>query len=224
MRRRRFLQVLSALPAVSRSASWGAPTGPSGYSPGRIPNEYSLFLPGEREALGTEPVLEAIERGAVIIRGRQGTVRPGQEVDGWLLIAVASMNGSDTAVFEKTLSHRGAIVYITQAEGVILRIPKGVGNLSNIRPRPIIAPQIQFKRESPYRPGPDRLAEYILGSNEDPCYEHVAALGPEYIGWTLEKPYGLRIRPGLYSSLLISCPANIRNSIVMLTATARGRC
>ncbi len=34
-------------------------------------------------------------------------------------------------------------------------------------------------------PGPDTAGAYILNSNEDPCYENVAALGPEYIGWSL---------------------------------------
>jgi hypothetical protein len=180
---------MSALSTVLRSPGSEARKGPGerkiSYSPGRIPNEYSLLLPGERNALSSTPVLEAVERDAVRAQGRQEIVRPGQDVEGWLLLAVAEMNGANTAVFEKIVSHQGAIVYITQAAGVILRIPKGVGNLSNIRPRPINAEHIRFKRESPYRPGPDRLAEYILGSDEDPCFENVAALGPEYIGWTL---------------------------------------
>jgi hypothetical protein len=34
-------------------------------------------------------------------------------------------------------------------------------------------------------PGPDVTGEYILNSSEDPCYENIAALGAEYIGWSL---------------------------------------
>lgn len=156
-----------------------------GYSPSRIPNEYSLFLPGEQEALNAVPSVEAVQRSAVKLRGRDQMINPGEETGGWQLLAVFSMNGSGTAVFEKRTSHQGTIVYITEAGGVILRISTGIGTLSTIRPRPVNAPQIRFTRETPYHAGSDRLGEYILNSNEDPCYENVAALGPEYIGWTL---------------------------------------
>ncbi|HEX4228235.1 MAG TPA: hypothetical protein VHZ07_06165 [Bryobacteraceae bacterium] len=190
MKRRWFLQMLAALPAAPSPGALLQVPRPAGvreraYAPGRIANEYSLLLPGERKVLDAVPMIEAIERDAVKVQNHQDLVKPGQDVDGWLLLAVAEMNGSNTAVFEKMVSHQGVIVYMTEAGGVILRIPKGVGGLSNIRPRPINAGHIRFARESPYRPGPDGLAEYILGSNEDPCFENVAALGSEYIGWTL---------------------------------------
>jgi hypothetical protein len=43
------------------------------------------------------------------------------------------------------------------------------------------------KLERPLRvsQAPDVAGGYILKSNEDPCYENVAALGAEFIGWTL---------------------------------------
>ena len=60
--------------------------------------------------------------------------------DGWHLLAVADMNGTATAIFEKHVTYQGVIAYVTKAEGVIDRIPKKIGNLSKIRPRPINTP------------------------------------------------------------------------------------
>jgi hypothetical protein len=69
---------------------------------------------------------------------------------------------------------------------VILRIPKRIGSLAKIRPRPTSSPHgIRFTRQVPYVPAPDEPGNYILNSNEDPCYENVSALGAEYIGYTL---------------------------------------
>ncbi len=169
MNRRGFIQALAGLFATEPRASASG-----GYAPGRIPNEYSLLLPGERAALESAPRIAHIR-----------TLKNGEVIDGWRVLAVAEINGSETAVFEKNVTHQGAIVFLTEAEGVILRIRKGVGHLESIRPRPTNTPHIRFTREVPYVPGPDRLAEYILDSNEDPCYENVAALGAEYIGYTL---------------------------------------
>ena len=44
---------------------------------------------------------------------------------------------------------------------------------------------MKLERPQQYVPGPDVCGDYILNSDEDPCYENVAALGPELIGWTL---------------------------------------
>ena len=178
MNRRSFLQTLSASYATAAATAAHAqqkPSLPKGrYSPGRIPNEYSLLLPAEREALENAPRF-----------AQSQNLQAGESVDGWQLLAVAGMNGSPTAVFEKHVTHRGMIVFVTEAEGVILRIPKGIGSLEKIRPRPTNTPHIRFTRQVPYVPGPDQLAAYILNSNEDPCYENVAALGAEYIGYAL---------------------------------------
>jgi len=178
MNRRSFLQTLgicyTASAASASQAQQKISLAKGRYSPGRIPNEYSLFLPGEREALEKAPTFAQVR-----------SLKSGEAVDGWQLLTVAGMNGSATAVFEKHVTHRGMIVFVTEAEGVILRVPKGIGSLEKIRPRPTNTPHIRFTREVPYVPGPDQLAAYILNSNEDPCYENVAALGAEYIGYTL---------------------------------------
>lgn len=179
MKRRAFLQALGlsyASLAPGAGAQAPAKKQHSGrYSPGRISNEYSLFLPGEQEALAAEPKLKSIH-----------ALHPGEMVDGWQLLTISNMNGTATAVFEKHVTHQGAVLYITESEGVILRIPKGIGQLSSIRPRQTNTPHgVKFTRQAPYVPGPDKLGNYILESEEDPCYENVAALGAEYIGYTL---------------------------------------
>jgi len=109
----------------------------------------------------------------------------GESTNGWHLLAVIGINGTPTAVFEKHVTHRGAIAFVTADRETIALIPKGIGDLANIRPRKIAAPaDVQLRRPTRYIPGPDIPGKYILNSNEDPCYENVAALGPEYIGWT----------------------------------------
>ncbi|MGH9652606.1 MAG: hypothetical protein ACRD6B_03975, partial [Bryobacteraceae bacterium] len=190
MQRRTFLQTAGGVFAAGfiEKHSQGAAAKLSaqhGYTPGRIPNEYSLFLPGEKEALAHTPKVTRVESGSVWIEGSSQPLRPGQTTGGWFVLSVFEINGDETAIFEKNVTYQGAIIYMTRNEGVILRIPKRLGYLSHVRPRPINAKAVRFTRQTPYHPGPDRLAEYILHSNEDPSYENVAALGPEYIGWTL---------------------------------------
>lgn len=159
-----------------------------GYSPRRIPNEYTLFLPDERETLRDSPRVDFFEGDAVKTRHGQETrlMKTGDMIGGWELVAIVPwLNGIATAVFEKHVTHRGAIAYVT-TQGEIAHIPKLVGDLSKIRPRPINPPpDLSFERPAHYVPAPDRLGNYILNSNEDPSYENVAALGPELIGWTL---------------------------------------
>jgi hypothetical protein len=192
VKRRSFLQGLSAIPAgtpfIRAGKSQSRPSvAQGGYSPARIPNEYCLFLPGEREALLREPSISHLEDGPVNARvgGTRQSLTPGNAIEGWELKTVAQMNGTPTAVFEKHVTHQGAIVFVTESEGVILRIPKRIGSIGSIRPRPINAPRVRFTRKTPYVPGPDEPGNYILNSDEDPCYENVAAMGAEYIGYTL---------------------------------------
>jgi hypothetical protein len=113
-------------------------------------------------------------------------MRVGEELDGWRLVAlVPRLNGTPTAVFEKHVTHRGVIVYVTES-GELARIPKAIGDLASVRPRPINAvPDKEFIRHATFPAQPDAPGDYILNSNEDPCYENVAALGAELIGWTL---------------------------------------
>ncbi len=184
-----------SLPAAAGALGIQRKTPPSGrklpqghYMPGRIENDYSLFLPGEREALQKCPRVVEIKSGAIRARAdeQEKTLRVGESIGGWRLVVILpSLNGVATAVFEKHVTHQGMLVYITK-EGEITRIPKRVGELSEIRPRPInILHGIKFERPAEYVPGPDIPGEYILNSDEDPSYENVAALGPEFIGWTL---------------------------------------
>ena len=174
-----------ALPAVSRAEM----ARKGGYRPGRIDNEYSLFLPGEKEALQAAPSISHFGSGVVTAhhQGASQTLKVGDVLGGWQLMAIIPwLNGTPTAVFEKRVTHRGALVYLTVDGGVIAHIPKGVGDLSKIRPRAINAQHgVRLERPAQYVPGPDAAGNYILNSNEDPCYENVAALGAEYIGWTL---------------------------------------
>ncbi len=195
MERRSFLKLLMAAGAGSAidTTAWGAARGRAAaeergtYAAARIANEYSLFLPGEREALRTAPAIaEASSLGVHLSGPKSRLLAVGESVDGWQLLTVAGMNGTPTAVFEKHVTHRGAIAYVTADRGTIALIPKGIGDLAKIRPREIAAPaEVQLRRPARYVPGPDTAGDYILHASDDPSYETVAALGPEYIGWTL---------------------------------------
>lgn len=146
------------------------------------------MLPGEREALQNSPRILEIGSGGVRVKfgTEEKLLRLSEFIGGWRLVAVLPwLNGIATAIFEKHVSYQGMIVYVTK-EGEISRIPKRIGELARIRPRPTNTPHgIKFERPAKYVPGPDVLGDYILNSDEDPSYENVAALGPEFIGWTL---------------------------------------
>lgn len=191
--RRKFLQGLSAAGvahafrlAPFASALAGSSSQTAARTPARIQNEYSLFLPSEREALAHPPLVADFAGRGVLLGDGKRRLQVGEAVDGWKLLAVAGFNGAATAIFEKHVTHRGVIAYVTADRGVIANIPKMVGQLSSVRPRPVAAPdQVRLRRTPHYVPGPDVSGNSILESSEDPCYENVAALGPEFIGWTL---------------------------------------
>ncbi|MGH7668080.1 MAG: hypothetical protein ACRENQ_01200 [Gemmatimonadaceae bacterium] len=206
--RRRFLQWAAAAAVLPRHMVEGpghAPSAPDAarpqsstpgqtarsapYAPGRILNTYSLLLPGEAEALAKAPAVLSVQADTVRVsaNGSPPRVLPvGQEMAGWRLVAlIPALDGAPAAVFEKRVSHRGAIVYVGE-RGEIARIPTGVGDLANIQPRPINATaEARFRRPVSFPNQPDGSGNYILASDEDPCYENVAALGDELIGWTL---------------------------------------
>ncbi|MEJ2007577.1 MAG: hypothetical protein P8Z30_05360 [Acidobacteriota bacterium] len=204
MKRRSFLKYVTALTPVvgarNLGADWhstssassgneGQPASEGPYRPGRIPNEYNLFLPGEKQALQNVPKVLALDDVNVKAQhdGQTKTLKVGEAIGGWQLVAIIPwLNGIATAVFEKHVTHQGAISYST-ARAEIAHIPKRVGDLSKIRPRPVNPPKKlgEFKRPRQYVPGPDVYGNYILGSEGDPSYENVAAVGAEYIGWTL---------------------------------------
>ncbi len=197
--RRTFLKGVLAMPAagtLSRFSLWPSANATRGRlpaqtpqtEPGRIENVYVKFLPGERESLERTPRLIAIHSGAVVVdfNGTQQTLNVGASQEGWSLAAIIPrLNGTPTAVLEKHVTHRGVLVYLTM-DGEIARIPKFIGDLSQIRPRPIHPPHgVKFERPARYVPGPDVLGKAVLDSDGDPEYENVAALGEEFIGWTL---------------------------------------
>ncbi len=193
MDRRNFLKLLSAATAASTLSpaqeTFAASSMAAGtYRPGRIVNEYIAFLPGERAALADPPKATAIGRRDVMAShgGSQQRVSVGENIAGWVLLSASEINGVMTAVFEKHMTHRGAIAYVTERAGTIAMIPKQIGDLSKIRPRATNTPHgVKLERPLRLAPGPDVTGNYLLNSSEDPCYENVAALGAEYIGWSL---------------------------------------
>ena len=195
LERRSFLKLLAvagAGTALDSSVLGGDPGRPGAakgtYAAATIVNEYSAFLPGEREALATAPAIVEASPLGVRLRGGPGerALAVGEAVDGWRLLTIVNMGGVPTAVFERHVTHRGAIAFVTVDRGTIAMVPKGIGDLAKIRPREIAAPaEMQLRRPAKYVAGPDVPGEYILGSSDDPCYENVAALGPEFRGWTL---------------------------------------
>ena len=203
MQRRSFLQgVAATLPAsavLGNTLDQKTPPSkpPSGnYQPGAIANEYTLFLPGEKELLDQTIAIGKPESDFVGVDATVGsekrTLRIGQSIQGWKLLAILPWhNGLPTAVFEKHVTHQGMLVFVNE-EREVTRIPKQIGDLSKIRPRPMNSPHgVKFSRPRKFVPGPDQLGEYILNSTEDPSFENIAALGPEYIGWTLVSDEGV---------------------------------
>ena len=188
LNRRSFFQLL----AVSAAASYAGPSsllamagpGSSPAAAAAIPNNSYRFLPGERDALAATPKITAIEHGTVVSGAHR--LHPNESVDGWRLLTATEINGVATAVLEKRVTYRGAIVYMTVDRGVIATIPTFIGDLSTITPRPVAAPaEKQLTRRSIAHPGPDVPGDYILSAAGDPSWNTVAALGPEYLGWTL---------------------------------------
>jgi hypothetical protein len=191
LERREFLKLLAAIgadAAVRPTFAFATALPQGNYSPGRIPNEYTLWLPSEKQTLENTPAVSDLRGGELTARvGKtKAQVRIGELVEGWQLLTITEINGVRNAVFEKHVTHRGAIAFVTEDRGTIAFIPKYIGDLSRIRPRPTNTPDgIRLERPAHYVPGPDTAGLYILKSRKDPSYETVAALGAEYIGWTL---------------------------------------
>lgn len=197
--RRSFLKGIIALPAAGKLSHFSlwppwnearrrVAAQESQSEAGHIENLYVKFLPGERESLEQTPRLVAIHSDTVVCEfsGAQRQLAVGASVDGWYLAAIIPwLNGTPTAVLEKHVTHRGVLVYVT-TDGEIARIPKFIGDLSQIRPRPVNPPKgLSFERPARYVPGPDVLGKAVLDGEIDPDYGNVAALGEEFIGWTL---------------------------------------
>ena len=190
--RRAFLAMLSACGLTSGASPLSAFADESlhfqqGKGPARIVNAYVEYLPGERESLAAVPrIMDLMADAVVAISGKKTvTLHLGESLDGWQLVAITQVDGKSVGVMEKRVTHRGAIAFVSM-DGIVAVIPKWIGDLAQIRPRPVAAPEaVQLKRAARHVPGPDVPGNYILVSTEDPSYENVAALGPEYIGWTL---------------------------------------
>jgi hypothetical protein len=193
--RRNFLKLLAVAAAASpgacssfADAATSQPQVQASATHSTIQNEYTLYLPGEQAALRAVPTIQSIDSQGVTARAGTLTaaVVPGETIGGWKLLTVTPMNGVVTAVFEKHVTHRGAIACVTQERGTIAWIPKYVGSLTAIRPRPVDTANPQrLRRTAQYIPGPDHAQDYLLSLKEDPGYANVAPLGEEYVGWTL---------------------------------------
>jgi hypothetical protein len=161
-----------------------------------IPNHYTSFLPGEAEALAVKISVHRIDTEYRLVEASVGggseNLKLGDSLSGWKLLAILPWhNGMPTAVFEKHVTHQGALVFVT-AERELARIPKQIGDLSQIKPREVLqSSQVKFERPTKISNGPDTLGQYILQSDQDPSYENLAGLGKEYTGWTLVSDDGV---------------------------------
>lgn len=188
MERRTFMKLVAASVATAHGAQLlGSPRAGDGYAAASIQNDYYRFLPGERESLLAPPMVASNPDGSLRLAGNAAPVlRAGDVQDGWRTVAILDANGAATAVFEKRTAYRGALAYVTAERGVIALVPTFLGDLANIKPRPVSAPaDKQLRREKSWKAGLDVPGEYILQAKGDPSWETVAALGPEFIGWTL---------------------------------------
>jgi len=107
--RRQFVEMLTALGVASLSGTaivWGDERSTAkhvgSHIPGRIENEYTLFLLGEREALSTPPMVSAITQDQVTVHsGSQSlAMHLNDWLSGWRLLAIVQLKGVETAVFE----------------------------------------------------------------------------------------------------------------------------
>ena len=161
-----------------------------------ILNEYTAFLPGEAEALGAKISAHRIDveyrEVEASVAGEHKKITIGDSVSGWKLLAILPWhNGRPTAVFEKHATYQGALAFVT-ADRELARIPKQIGDLSKIEPHEVVEPsKVKFERPATITYGPDTLGQYILNSDQDPCFETLAGLGKEYTGWTLVSDDGV---------------------------------
>ena len=180
----------------SSRPSTPADTSTPGTSLPTILNEYTAFLPGEAETLAARISVHRIEveyqEVEASASGESKKLKVGDAVGGWRLLAILPWhNGTPTAVFEKHVTHQGAMVFVT-TERELARIPKQIGDLSKIKPRPVHeSSKIKFERPGTIAMGPDTLGQYVLSSDQDPSFENLAGLGKEYTGWTLVSDDGV---------------------------------
>lgn len=154
------------------------------YNPRRIENVYALLSEPEAKLLAEKVGVAHVSSQSLtlLLSGNSQVLQIGESFRGWLLLAILD---DQTAVLEYRVRHRGILVYLNESGGEVLRLDEYLGTIREIKPRQINAePGIALDREGQFHVGPDRASQYVLGSSEDPCFENVAALGSEYIGWT----------------------------------------
>jgi hypothetical protein len=201
MKRRSLIKGLVALPGVASLsvAHWDELFALEAEKPSsrleRIPNEFTLLLPGEKEMLA-QPIRAnriSMESASVDLQvgDTSNTIKVNQSFQGWKLLTILPWhNGYTVAVLEKHATHQGVIAFVT-TERELTRMPKQIGHLSQIKPRLHGVQEVKFKRPEKNAPRPDTVGQYVLSSDEDPSYENIAALGPEYTGWTLVSDEGV---------------------------------
>jgi len=161
----------------------------------RIHNDFTLLLPGEKEML-EQPIRAnriSLESASIDLQvgNASKTIKVGESAQGWKLLTIVPWhNGFPVAVLEKHATHQGVVAFLTP-ERELTRMPKQIGDLSQIKPRLSGVQDVKFKRPEKNAPRPDTVGQYVLSSDEDPCYENIAALGLEYTGWTLVSDEGV---------------------------------
>jgi hypothetical protein len=189
---------LSHVPALGDTRGHSQPPGAAGSAAvlPTIVNEYTALLPGEAEILAAKITLHKIDMEyrqlEVSVGSESKRLNIGESVSGWKLLAILPWhNGVPTGVFEKHVTHQGALAFVT-ADRELARIPKQIGDLAKIRPREVLSSsKVKLERPAAITYGPDVCGQYVLNSSQDPCYETLAGLGAEYTGWTLVSDDGV---------------------------------
>ena len=105
----------------------------------RIHNEFTLLLPGEKEML-EQPIRAnriSLESASIDLQvgAASKTIKVGESAQGWKLLTIVPWhNGFPVAVLEKHATHQGVIAFLTP-ERELTRMPKQIGDLSQIKPR-----------------------------------------------------------------------------------------
>ena len=213
MKRRSFIKgiaagvsaALSPIPVLADTKHSGEAQKPSSAATSlpTIVNEYTALLPGEAEILATKISVHKIDmeyRQVDVSVGKENKrVNIGESISGWKLLAILPWyNGVPTSVFEKHVTHQGVLVFVT-ADRELARIPKGIGDLSKIRPREVLSSsRVKLERPAAITYGPDVAGQYVLNSSQDPSYEVLAGLGAEYTGWTLVSDDGVGVLKSIW--------------------------
>jgi hypothetical protein len=178
MKRRSFIKGVAAsvsgaallrIPGMAQNAKREGSAARSARPLPVILNQYTALLPGEAGALAAKISVHRIEMEYQLVEasvvGESKKLKIGDSVYGWKLLAILPWhNGTPTAVFEKHVTHQGVLVFVT-AEREVARIPKQIGDLSQIKPRgaAILPGEIRTARENIERAGCARTIHSEFG-------------------------------------------------------------